>query len=100
MLFLSMPKKSLFLEGYIQGIVTDYDDDNRARLEALAPDYVYCNQDKIGQDEALWPGPWHWVLYEITRHDEALRWRRAGAAMIETMHPPRFIGASRLREPD
>ena len=26
MLFLSMPKKSLFLEGYIQGIVTDYDD--------------------------------------------------------------------------
>lgn len=26
MLFLSMPKKSLFLEGYIQGVVTDYDD--------------------------------------------------------------------------
>ena len=26
MLFLSMPKKSLFLEGYIQGIMTDYDD--------------------------------------------------------------------------
>jgi len=26
MLFVSMPKKSLFLEGYIQGIVTDYDD--------------------------------------------------------------------------
>jgi len=26
MLFLSMPQKSLFLEGYVQGIVTDYDD--------------------------------------------------------------------------
>lgn len=26
MLFVSMPKKSLFLEGYIQGIVTDYGD--------------------------------------------------------------------------
>jgi len=26
MLFVSMPKKSLFLEGYIQGIVTDYED--------------------------------------------------------------------------
>ncbi|MFC1679300.1 hypothetical protein ACFL2T_03735 [Elusimicrobiota bacterium] len=26
MLFFSMPKKSLFLEGYVQGIVTDYDD--------------------------------------------------------------------------
>lgn len=25
MLFVSMPKKSLFLEGYVQGIVTDYD---------------------------------------------------------------------------
>lgn len=26
MLFVSMPKKSLFLEGYIAGVVTDYDD--------------------------------------------------------------------------
>lgn len=26
MLFLSMPQKSFFLEGYIQGVVTDYDD--------------------------------------------------------------------------
>ncbi|MBI2362802.1 MAG: hypothetical protein HYV15_05410 [Elusimicrobia bacterium] len=26
MLFVSMPKKSLFLEGYIQGLVVDYDD--------------------------------------------------------------------------
>ncbi len=26
MLFVSMPKKSLFLEGYIQGIITDYED--------------------------------------------------------------------------
>ncbi|MFA5138134.1 MAG: carboxypeptidase-like regulatory domain-containing protein [Elusimicrobiota bacterium] len=26
MLFISMPQKSMFLEGYIQGVVTDYDD--------------------------------------------------------------------------
>ncbi|MFK8015979.1 MAG: glycerophosphodiester phosphodiesterase family protein [Gammaproteobacteria bacterium] len=72
-------------------VVTDWNDDGQARLNALAPDYVYCNQDKIARDDALWPGPWHWVLYEVTKPEDAQRWRAAGAAMIESMHPPTFI---------
>jgi len=81
-------KQGAALTGWV---VTDYDDGGRRRLEALAADYVYCNQDKITRAQALWPGPWHWVLYEVTRLEDALRWQHAGAAMIETMHPPRFI---------
>lgn len=76
-------------------VVTDYNAAGQERLRSLKPDYVYCNQDKIATDVALWPGPWHWVLYEVTRPEDALRWQRAGAAMIETMHPPRFIPSER-----
>ena len=72
-------------------VVTDWNDKDKAQLAKLAPDYVYCNQDKIARTDSLWPGPWHWVLYEVTRPEDAARWREAGAAMIETMHPPTFI---------
>lgn len=72
-------------------VVRDWTEAQCARLGELHPDYVYCNQDKIGPDEPLWPGAWHWVLYEVTRAQDAARWRAAGAAMIESMHPPRFI---------
>lgn len=76
-------------------VVRDWDESNRQRLAALAPDYVYCNQDKIAVSEALWQGRWQWVLYEVTRLRDAARWRAAGAAMVESMHPPTFIGPHR-----
>lgn len=72
-------------------VVRNWNDASRARLAELSPDYVYCNQDKIAASQALWPGPWHWVLYEVTRPADAQRWRDAGAAMIESMHPTTFI---------
>ncbi|MEM6640504.1 MAG: glycerophosphodiester phosphodiesterase family protein [Pseudomonadota bacterium] len=72
-------------------VVTDWNTASRETLAALDPDYVYCNQDKIATSDALWPGRWHWVLYEVTREEDAKRWRDAGAAMIESMHPDRFI---------
>ena len=72
-------------------VITHWNDASRERLAELSPDYVFCNQDKIAHGEALWPGPWHWVLYEVTKHEDAERWRRAGAAMIESMYPTRFL---------
>lgn len=72
-------------------VIRDWNESSRATLEKLAPDYVYCNQDKIAHDDALWPGAWHWVLYEVTRREDAQRWQDAGAAMVETMHPTTFI---------
>ncbi|MEO1576678.1 MAG: glycerophosphodiester phosphodiesterase family protein, partial [Pseudomonadota bacterium] len=72
-------------------VVRDWNAASRERLAELAPDYVYCNQDKIALTEPLWPGPWHWVLYEVTRTQDADRWRDAGAAMIESMVPTTFL---------
>lgn len=72
-------------------VIRDWNDRSRETLAQLNPDYVYCNQDKIGRDEALWPGPWGWVLYEVTQPEDAAHWRKTGAAMIESMQPARFI---------
>ncbi|MFK7885873.1 MAG: glycerophosphodiester phosphodiesterase family protein [Gammaproteobacteria bacterium] len=76
-------------------VIRDWNDASRATLGALNPDYVYCNQDKIRRDEALWPGSWEWVLYEVTQQKDADHWRRAGAAMIESMQQTNFIEKNR-----
>jgi glycerophosphoryl diester phosphodiesterase len=72
-------------------VIRDWNERSRETLAQLGPDYVYCNQDKIRRDEALWPGPWGWVLYEVTQPEDAAHWRKRGAAMIESMQPARFI---------
>lgn len=72
-------------------VIRDWNDTSKTTLASLNPDYVYCNQDKIRRDEPLWPGPWEWVLYEVTRQEDANHWRKIGAAMIESMFPADFI---------
>ncbi|MFQ5487583.1 MAG: glycerophosphodiester phosphodiesterase family protein [Gammaproteobacteria bacterium] len=53
----------------------------------LQPDFLFCNHTKLDRETEtpLWPGPWHWALYEITDAALALDWFRRGADYIETM---------------
>jgi len=51
---------------------------------ALSPDYLICNYLKIGTDR-LWPGPWQWMLYEVTEVQLAVQLCQRGAHLIETM---------------
>jgi glycerophosphoryl diester phosphodiesterase len=62
----------------------DYDNSSHKQALSLAPDYLICNHLKIGTDK-LWPGPWQWVLYEVTEAELAKQLYQRGAQMIETM---------------
>ena len=61
-----------------------YDPEHRQLAHELRPDYLICNHTKIADSE-LWPGNWHWMLYEITEAPLALQLVRRGATLIETM---------------
>ncbi len=59
---------------------------HRREAEALRPDYLFCNHTRLTPGpEALWSGPWAWVLYEIADARLALDWHGRGARYIETM---------------
>jgi len=52
---------------------------------ALAPAYLFCDQDLLPAAGALWQGPWQWAVYEITSPDTAFSLAQRGVAWIETM---------------
>ena len=61
-----------------------YDDDSHDQATRLSPDFLICNYKKIDTDR-LWPGPWQWILYEITEVELAMQLHQRGAQLIETM---------------
>jgi glycerophosphoryl diester phosphodiesterase len=78
---------------YRTGWVLDcFDHEHRDRADALRPDFLFCNKDKI--DSALWPGGWKWIIYEVDSLDSALDWMARGAHFIETMWPGELMTAS------
>lgn len=61
-------------------------DANRAAAKTLAPDYLFCNVTRLpAAPEPLWPGPWTWVIYEITDATMARELVARGVGLIETM---------------
>ncbi len=68
----------------------------RETAMALRPDYLICNHAKI--DDALWPGPWQWFLYEITRPEQAWHWWRRGARWLESMDIATLLKDPRLAQ--
>jgi len=80
-------------------VLREYNSISHEHAQALLPDVLICNAEKIGADE-LWPGPeqkpWQWALYDIIDPDEALRWFARGADFIETWDIGGMLGDSRL----
>jgi glycerophosphoryl diester phosphodiesterase len=62
-------------------------------LEALAPDYAFCDHRELPATGALPTGPWRWVIYEVVDAPLALELASRGAAMIESMAPLRLAAA-------
>jgi len=65
-------------------VLDHYDAAHHERAVALAPDYLICNERKIGDDDTPWPGPWRWMLYDIVDPNRALAWAARGIDLIET----------------
>jgi glycerophosphoryl diester phosphodiesterase len=66
-------------------VLTSYDEHARLKFEALQPEYLFVNHDKLPADGRLWMGPWRWVVYEVDRLELAQSLSARGAHAIETM---------------
>ncbi len=56
----------------------------REAAERFQPEYIFCNYRMIPDEEALWPGPWDWALYDVIDPELALGLAARGARLIET----------------
>ena len=80
-------------------VLASHDEQALQRAQTLAPDYLFCNVDKLPADGPLTAGPWRWAIYEITDPGLALDLFARGAACVETMavgemlDDPRLAGA-------
>jgi glycerophosphoryl diester phosphodiesterase len=67
-------------------VVSDYNSLSALKAEALTPDYLFVDHEKLPHDSSrLWRGPWQWAIYEVTRGEHALALASRGAHFIETM---------------
>jgi glycerophosphoryl diester phosphodiesterase len=75
-----------YLSCRIGWALREWSDKSRALATALRPDYLFCNVTRLPPAPApLWPGPWEWVVYEITDVAVARALAARGVLFIETM---------------
>ena len=75
--------------------LSDYGAHSRLKFEALKPEYLFCDHEKLPAAGRLWRGPWRWAIYEVDRIDLALELATRGADFIETMAVEPMIAAFR-----
>jgi glycerophosphoryl diester phosphodiesterase len=67
-------------------VLDGYDEAARAAADALAPEFLFCNVERLPSGDArLWPGPWEWAIYEIRDAPTARAVCARGAGFVETM---------------
>jgi glycerophosphoryl diester phosphodiesterase len=77
-------------------VLSDYDGHARLKFEALKPEFLFCDHEKLpAGGERLWRGPWRWAVYEVETVDLALSLAERGADFIETMAVASMIQAFR-----
>lgn len=60
-------------------------------IEALQPEYLFCDHRRLPAGERIPQGPWTWAAYEVTTAELARDLRRRGVAMVESMAPLRLM---------
>jgi glycerophosphoryl diester phosphodiesterase len=74
------------LGGYPIGwVISAYDGHERLKFEALKPEFLFCDYEKLPPTGNLWRGPWRWALYEVVDPAVAIALADRGADLIETM---------------
>ena len=66
-------------------VLSDYDAHSRLKYEALQPEFLFCDHEKLPRHGALWRGPWRWAIYEVDSLPLALSLASRGVQYIETM---------------
>ena len=75
-------------------VISSYDQRQRELAGRLRPEILIGEAEMFGPGQRPWPGPWSWMLYDITDPDLALSYAASGVELIET----RDIGAM-FRDP-
>ena len=66
-------------------VLPAWSDENRSRARKLSPEYLFCNRKRLPlESEALWDGPWKWVVYTANDAREITRFMERGVHMVET----------------
>lgn len=66
-------------------VLPEWSNASRAAAMRLQPDYLICSRKRLpAEPEALWPGPWQWIVYTVNTVEETLALRRRGITLIET----------------
>jgi glycerophosphoryl diester phosphodiesterase len=77
-------------------------DDDAIRLqteiEAMRPEFVFCDYRQLPAGRPLPSGPWTWVVYEVTDAGLAVELRGRGVEMVESMAPFRLAAALAARD--
>jgi glycerophosphoryl diester phosphodiesterase len=76
-------------------VLEQYDTHSRLKYEAVQPEYLFCDLEKLPARGPLWRGPWRWAIYEIQSFEMALSLAERGAHYIETMAVGAMSGALR-----
>ncbi len=66
-------------------VLEQYDSHSRLKYEAVQPEFLFCDLERLPAHGALWRGPWRWAIYEIESFEMALALAERGAHYIETM---------------
>lgn len=67
-------------------VLREYDPPALETARRLAPDYLFCNHEKLPPDDSRLPsGSWAWVVYEVRTAALARALGRRGVAFVETM---------------
>lgn len=66
-------------------VFDDWDDKAREQAYNMVPDFLITDASQIPTTkEALWPGDWKWVVFEVNDPDQALALCQVGIEFIET----------------
>jgi len=66
-------------------VLPAYDHGHALKYEALLPEFLFCDHEKLPASGSLRRGPWRWAIYEVDTLPLALELAGRGADYIETM---------------
>ncbi len=67
-------------------VLEKYDDGARDAAAQLAPEYLFCNLERLPEGTSrLWQGPWSWALYEVRDLKTARHCQQIGTTYVESM---------------
>lgn len=58
---------------------------SRDAAAVLTPEFIFVDHKKLPRRGPLWPGPWHWAVYEVATMPLARALEKRGVEFIETM---------------